>query len=356
MKQPSRILIRATNWVGDTIMSMPAVEQIRGFFPSAHIAVLARPSVAGLYRQPLIDEVIAYTADPDWKDLRGRWHLAAALRARRFDAAILLQNAFDAAFIAWLAGIPVRIGYSLNRRGLLLTDPIDVPSPAAIPQHQSYYYLELLHRAGMLDALPEHPLIRLEGLSALRLAGQQRLSGRWIGVSPGSANGLAKRWLPDRFAASAAMAAAELDASVAVFGSADESDVCDRVAGLVRGQGIEATTFAGRTSISEFLELASACIAFITNDSGSMHVAGALGVPTVAVFGPTSPAATGPTDPLTTVIREPVDCSPCLLHTCPIDHRCMTAVHAMPVAAELVRLVRLGRMNDEQEPDHPAAT
>ena len=87
-----------------------------------------------------------------------------------------------------------------------------------------------------------------------------------------------------------------------------------------------------------------------------MHVACALGVPTVAVFGPTSPAATGPTDPLTTVIREPVDCSPCLLHTCPIDHRCMTAVHAMPVAAELVRLVRLGRMNDEQEPDHPAAT
>ena len=340
---PLRILIRATNWVGDVVMSMPAVEQIRRRFPQAHLAVLARPWVAGLYRQPLIDEVIPYTAGTRRRDLLGRWRLAASLRARRFDMAILLQNAFDAAFITWLAGIPVRVGYDLKRRGLLLTDRIAVPASGEIPRHQSYSYLELLRRAGMLDALPEHPCIRLHGLSGLRAAGARRLPGVWLGIAPGSANGHAKRWLPDRFAAAAIAAATETGASVAVFGSPDDREPCQRVAELVRGRGVDAVNFAGDTDVGEFLELAAACTAFIANDSGAMHVADALGVPTVAVFGPTDPEVTGPTGPLSAVVREPVDCGPCLLHECPLDHRCMEAVEVGRVAREVSSVLERAR-------------
>lgn len=343
MTRPLRILIRATNWVGDVVMSMPAVEQIRKRFPQAHIAVLARPWVAGLYRRPLVDEVIPYTAGTRRRDLLGRWRIATSLRARRFDMAILLQNAFDAAFITWLAGIPVRVGYDLKRRGPLLTDRIAVPSPGAIPRHQSYYYLELLRRAGMLDALPEHPGIRLHGLSTLRATGARRLPGTWIGIAPGSANGLAKRWLPDRFAAAAIAAATEAGASVAVFGSPDDREPCQRVADLVRERGVRAVSFAGETDVGEFLELAAACTAFIVNDSGAMHVADALGLPTVAVFGPTDPEVTGPTGPLSAVVRESVDCGPCLLHECPLDHRCMEAVDVGRVVHEFSRLWGLAR-------------
>ena len=338
-----RILIRATNWVGDVVMSMPAVEHIRRTFPQSHLAVLARPWVAGLYRHPLVDEVIPYTVSTRRRDLLGRWRLATALRARRFDMAILLQNAFDAALIAWLAGIPVRIGYAVKRRGLLLTDPVAVPTSTEIPRHQSYYYLELLRRAGMLDALPAHPGIRFHGLDGLRSAGAQRLPGVWIGVAPGSANGHAKRWLPDRFAAAAAIAANAVGAKVAVFGSPDDREPCERVADMVRERGLDAVNFAGDNGIGEFLELAAACVAFIANDSGAMHVVDALGVPAVAVFGPTDPEATGPTGPLSAVVREPVDCGPCLLHECPLDHRCMEAVQAGRVASEVLRVLGLAR-------------
>lgn len=340
---PLRILIRAANWVGDAVMAMPAVEQVRRRFPRAHLAVLARPWVAGLYRQPLVDEVIPYTPGARRRDLPGRWRIAASLRARRFDMAILLQNAFDAAFITWLAGIPVRIGYDLKHRGLLLTDRIAVPASGEIPRHQSYYYLELLRRAGMLEALPESPCIRLHGAGDLRAAGRRRLPGVWIGVAPGSANGHAKRWLPDRFAAAATAAATEVGAGVAVFGSPDDREPCQRVADMVRVSGVDAVNFAGDTDVGEFLELAAACTAFIANDSGAMHVADALGVPTVAVFGPTDAEVTGPTGPLSAVVREPVDCGPCLLHECPLDHRCMKAVETGRVAMAVSGVLEIAR-------------
>src|SRR5436305_7614132 len=148
----SRVLVRATNWLGDAVMSLPAIRAIRGVFPHAHLALAARPWVADLYaRERSIDRVILYPAQKGW---RARREFAARLRAERFDGAILLQNAFDAALIAWLAGIPERIGYSRDGRGLLLTQAIAVPGPGDIPRHQRFYYLELLRRAGMIHSLP----------------------------------------------------------------------------------------------------------------------------------------------------------------------------------------------------------
>jgi heptosyltransferase-2 len=347
-----KILIRATNWVGDAVMSLPAVQHIRARFPHAHLAVLAHPRVAGLYRKlSLVDEVIPYSAPPHRRDWCGRWKVVRELRRRRFNAAILLQNAFEAAALAWLAGIPVRIGYDRARRGILLSHPIAVPKRGEIPVHQRYYYVELLRRAGLIETLPDIPTIRLPGISALREAGEKRLNGVrqqapgqvWIGVAPGVANGTAKQWIPERLAETAAIAAKDMGAQVAVFGLASEQDLCERVAGLIRQKRVSAETFTAHTSFEEFLEMAAACAIFLANDSGAMHLASALDVPTVAIFGPTDPDATGPAGRHCAIVREPADCSPCLLHECPIDHRCMTAVTADRAVSALLELVQLAR-------------
>lgn len=330
--------MRATNWLGDAVMSLPALRSIREIFPHAHIAVLARPWVAGLYeRETSIDRVIPYTAQ---KGLAAKRRFAAGLRRERFDAAILLQNAFDAALIAWMAGIPERIGYRRDGRGWLLTRAIPVPEPGDIPRHQRFYYLELLRRAGWIERFPPAGAIRLAGADAAREAGLARLgeSGAAppaLGISPGAAYGDAKRWLPERFAAAARACA---PASVLLFGSAGERDLCETVAGHLRADGIAVRNLAGRTTLGEFIDWAAACRLFLTNDSGAMHVASALGVPTVAVFGATDDAATGPTGPLARVVRAHAECSPCLLRDCPIDHRCMTAVTAEAVAGVALQL------------------
>jgi heptosyltransferase-2 len=332
----SKVLVRATNWLGDAVMSLPAIRAIRQVFPHAHLAVLARPSVADLYaRETVIDRVIPYPAP---KGLGARRTFAAQLRSQRFDGAILLQNAFDAALTVWLAGIPERIGYRRDGRGMLLTRAIEVPEPGDIPRHERFYYLELLRRAGMIERFPESGAIRLDGIGEARDAGATHLSalgvaGPVIGISPGAAYGDAKRWLPERFAESGRQLAGELEASVLVFGAAAERPLCETVAEPLRRAGIPARNLAGETSLREFIDLAAACRLFLTNDSGAMHVASALGVPTVAVFGATDDTTTGPTGALARAVREHAECSPCLLRECPIDHRCMTRVAVAHVTA-----------------------
>lgn len=320
----SRILVRATNWVGDAVMSLPALLVIRERFPQAHIAILAKPWVADLYkRESFADEVILY-------DAASSWRMGLALRPRHFDCAILLQNALEAAWIAWLAGIPQRIGYNRDGRGWLLTRAVKVPKRGEIPGHERFYYLELLRRAGLIDRLPECDAIHLTRRSS-------RNGRRIIGISPGAAYGNAKRWLPDRFAEAAATLAAARGASIALFGSGSERPLCEQVAQRLHGHDV--VNYAGQTTLAQFIELAAGCELFLTNDSGAMHIASALGVPTVAVFGATDDTATGPTGSKAGVVRQSVECSPCLLRECPIDHRCMTRVEAGRVVEEGLRLL-----------------
>jgi len=321
-------MVRATNWLGDAVMALPAIRAVRDIFRNAHLAVVARPWVADLYeRETYIDQVIRYDGD--------RRSAAAHLRQQRFECAILLQNAFDAALLAWMARIPMRIGYRRDGRGHLLTRAIPVPEPGDIPRHERFYYLELLRRAGMLEHFPPAEPIRLKGSEAAREAGLQRLAalgiqGPVIGISPGAAYGSAKRWLPERFIETAA----KLSGPVVVFGAASERALCEEVAGP-----LEARNLAGETTLREFIEFAAACRLFLTNDSGAMHVASALGVPTVAVFGATDDATTGPAGPLARVVRAHAECSPCLLRDCPIDHRCMTRVTAEQAAGAARQLL-----------------
>jgi heptosyltransferase-2 len=343
----SKILVRATNWLGDAVMSLPAIRALRRRFPSAEIVVVARPWVADLYRsESAITRVMIYEGGSGARDWAAKWRFACSLRSERFDCAILLQNAFEAALLVRIARIPDRIGYDRDGRGWLLTNAVPVPRRKDIPRHESFYYLELLRRANLADAdsLANGP-VRLEGAVEASRRGERNFERRGIrlpviGVSPGAAYGGAKRWIPERFVDAATQVARSEGAFVALFGSASEAPLCETMAAAIQAHGCAADSLAGATTLAEFIDMAAACRAFLTNDSGAMHIASALGVPTVAVFGATDHEATGPTGPLARIVREPVECSPCLLRECPIDHRCMTRVTVAQVAGALRDLLR----------------
>ncbi|MBK5293527.1 MAG: lipopolysaccharide heptosyltransferase II [Acidobacteriia bacterium] len=332
-------------------MSLPALRAVRESCPSARITVLARPWVADLYaRERFADQVIPYPAARGLREWGAKLRLAGELGRHGYDCAILFPNAFESALFSFAARIPHRIGYRRDGRGLLLTHAIPCPRKGEIPPHESFYYLELLRRAGFIECLPKEVTIRLDGLDQARQSGlaQMRdhsLGHTVIGVSPGAAFGGAKRWFPERFAEAAATVAKQRKATVALFGSTQERELCGQVAAQVESLGVPSRNLAGQTTLSQFIELVSACLLFLTNDSGSMHIAAAAGVPTVAVFGATNHITTGPTGPLARVIREPVECSPCLMRECPIDHRCMDRVPAGRVSSEALLLIDQLRSN-----------
>jgi len=341
--QFSNILVRATNWVGDAVMSVPALQQLRAHFPDARISILARPWVADLYaREAFCDELIPYGP----RTTVEKYSAARSLRKADFDCALLLQNAFEAAAVAWLSGIPVRIGYNRDARKFLLTEAIPVPKDGEIPKHQRFYYLELLKRAGLIPRYDDAP-IRLAGAQDAARAGHLRMRNTIaaesaIGVNPGAAYGSAKRWLPERFAEAAIAIAQDVKCAVLIMGSQAEFEICELVRAWVSAAGVEAVNLAGKTGLDAFIELSAACRLILTNDSGAMHIGSALGVPTVTVFGATDEAATGPTGPLAHIVRQPVECSPCLLRECPIDHRCMTRVDAARVARTALEVIHGG--------------
>lgn len=334
------IVVRAPDWVGDAVMAIPALEALRARLPDARISILARPWAAGLYaRESFCNDVISFEAPRGWRGLSAKWRAAMDLRRRNFDCAIVLPNSFESAAIARLAAIPVRIGYARDVRSWLLTHAVPVPRPGETPRHQRFYYLELLKRAGLIEDYSLDAPIRLS-------PPQIGATGRAvIGVSPGAAYGGAKRWLPERFAEAAVQIARERNASVAIFGSREERAICEAVQGAIEGADVPCSNFAGRTTLAEFIDLAAGCDVFLTNDSGAMHIASALGVPTVAIFGATDHEATGPVGVQSRIVREPVECSPCLRRECPIDHRCMARIEAGRVAETALTLLVADRQN-----------
>ncbi len=325
-----KILVRATNWVGDAIMALPALRAIRTR-PDAKISILAHPYVADIYRdQNVADELIVYDIRGKHAGIAGRERLASELRGLKFDIAILLQNAFDAAWLAWRAGIPKRIGYARDARSMLLTNAVPAPKPGEIPPHEKYYYLELLRRFGWIDSLPDESFIQLsvsgsnrrQAADMLITAGARPHAVR-IAIGAGAAYGSAKCWPPLRFAELANRLQSQWDADVILFGASGEVAVSSAIASEMRQPPIDLT---GKTAIADLPALLSQCQVFIGNDSGAMHIAAAVGLPTVGIFGPTDPFGTAPVTPRCTIVRQQPYCSPCFLRRCPIDHRCMTRI------------------------------
>jgi heptosyltransferase II len=335
-----KLLIRATNWVGDAILSLPALRAVRAKFPGAQIAILARPYVADIYRdQSICDELIPYDPKSTHRGWRGRELLARELRTGHFDVALLLQNAFDAAWLAWRAAIPERIGYARDGRSFLLTKAVSVPRNGQIPPHEKFYYLELLRRVSWIDSLPDDSRILLNvpgparqcAATTLAQAGARPNSLR-IAVAAGASYGSAKCWAPGGFATVLNAICAHSDVDVILFGTSAEEAVSSAIAGNLRAAAVDLT---GKTGIADLPALLSQCHIFLGNDSGAMHVAAAVGLPIVAVFGPTDPLGTAPVTPSVTIVQQKPYCSPCFLRHCPIDHRCMTAVTPPMVEAAL---------------------
>ncbi|MDD5722117.1 MAG: lipopolysaccharide heptosyltransferase II [Syntrophales bacterium] len=322
-----KVLIRGTNWIGDVIMSLPAVSSVRCTFPRARIAVLAKPWVADIYRAcPDVDDVIVFQSPGIHDGISGKIRLAGELQKERFDLALLLQNAIEAALIAWHARIPLRGGYNSDCRGFLLTNSVH-RTRAIRRVHQIDYYLEMVGALGLTTAGKNIHII--PGDDA-RSAAEKILAGHGIqkgetliGVAPGASYGPAKMWFPERFAAVADRLDDDFSARVILFGSAGDRERTER---MQRHSVHSLIDLAGATSLKEAIALIARCNLFISNDSGLMHLAGALGVPLVAIFGSTNPTTTSPPGKRSIVIHKDTHCSPCLKKECPTDFRCMDLI------------------------------
>ena len=323
-----RLLIRSTNWIGDAVMTTPAVRAIRHNFPAARISLLAKPWVAPVFAySPHVDEIIIFDAYGRHKGFYGTIRLARDLRTHGFGAAIFLQNAIEAALIAFLAGIPNRIGFDTDARRLLLTHPVRC-TKAIKSIHQTGYYLRMLEGAGLATGPPALELC--VGAQDRRAAEQILYSHgitpahRVVGLNPSATFGPAKQWFPERYAAIGDRLNREHDAVILIFGGPSDRELGRTIARIMTAPAID---LSGQTSLGEAMALIDRCDAFVTNDSGLMHVAAALNTPLVAIFGSTNWITTSPYSPTSRIVRVPVECSPCMQPVCPLGHmNCMKRV------------------------------
>ena len=343
-----RVVVRGVNWVGDAVMTIPALRELRRLLPHAHITLATRSLAEGLFTDAdFLDDLLIY--DRGARNIGAVVRQTRAWRQRRFDLAVLLQNAFEAALIPAAARVPARIGYATDGRRALLTHPLTLPAWRH-ERHEVFYYLHIISelerrlygihsmqaREPRFDLIVSHArkdqareLLRAEGAHPGRAL---------VALCPGSINSRAKRWPADRYAALADRFIAEANANVALIGSRDEQDVSRQVLAHMRHQPIMLT---GRTDLAQAVALLSIADVLITNDTGPAHIAAALGRPTLVIFGPTNPATTRPFSPVAEIIRRPPDCAPCMLRDCPIDHRCMTAITPDEVFARAAVLMNL---------------
>ncbi len=348
-----RILVRASNWIGDAVMTTPALMALRRLYPNAHISVLARPWVGPVfYEHPAVDEVIPYIRD---NAISARLVIAGSLRARNFDLAILFPNSFDSALIVWLAHIPRRVGYATDCRRLLLTSAVPVPREYKT-RHEVYYYLGLVDSIRQLDYMP-YPSGEIDLESPLRLSlvvpghgksGAIRIlkdlgvpqGTMLIGLNPGAAYGPAKCWPADRFSALGRALMERLNGChILVFGTDRDRPLAGDICAPLGKRG---HNLAGKTDLAEAMGLISMLNLFVTNDSGLMHIGAALDVPMVAIFGSTDPVRTGPWSDNSRVVRHELPCSPCLKRTCPRDFKCMLGIGVDEVLDACLQQIKIG--------------
>jgi heptosyltransferase-2 len=322
-------------------MTIPALREVRRIFGPAQITLWTKPALGDLFREvDFVDDVLL-PSSPSFA------HTIKAIRSRRFDVAILFPNAFKPALVVFVAQVPLRCGYRTQGRGLLLTHaaPVD---PKLKREHQVFYYLKLV---SVLEEaltgrshvnfdtpsvmLPVSPQRREQGLAFLAERGVSFEKALVI-INPGATNSRAKQWLPERFAAVADQLLERGDADVVFIGAKEEIGLAQHIAALMRRRPILLT---GQTSLSQLVNVLSCAQLLISNDTGPAHIGAALGVPTLAIFGPSEHFATRPFSERAVVIRRPVSCSPCMLRDCPIDHRCMTRITAEDVLSAAARFL-----------------
>lgn len=338
----ARILIRGANWVGDAIMTTPVIRAVKKNYPNARLTLLVKPWVAPVFdNNPFVDEILIYEEGGRHKKGWGTVRLARDLKGLRFDLAVLMQNAFEAALITFLAGIPERLGYDTDARALLLNRCIRL-DPALKQVHLIDYYRGILKGGGLVDDGGTLDLFvsDTERSKAEKLLEDHGidLSRPVVAINPGATGGTAKRWFPERFAELAKRLAGHFGGKVLIFGGPGDDVLGEEI---TRMSGNACVNLAGKTTLAGAFALINRCSLFITNDSGLMHAAAALGINQVAVIGSTNHIATPPSNVNSRIVRVPVPCSPCMKPECRYDHhQCMENISVDRVFEEALNLER----------------
>ncbi|HTG13982.1 MAG TPA: lipopolysaccharide heptosyltransferase II [Blastocatellia bacterium] len=346
---PAKLLIRAPNWVGDAVMALPALRELRRIYGKSRITLAARPWVAGLFENEGLADNLVPVRDASGFFNRARHFISDAhrLRRERFDYAVLLPNSFGSALAARAGGAKKIAGYASDGRRLLLDHVISF-DPDYKKLHQVRYYLNIA--AQIESKLTGESRVDFERCEPrLHVSEEQKDRARFmlerfgastganaiLAINPGATNSTAKRWPAERFAEIADRLSQRDGFETVIVGAESDTEVAERVAGLMR---TSAVVLAGKTSIAELKAVLSCARLVISNDTGAAHVSAALGVSTVVVFGPTEHVSTRPLSQHAVVIRHDVECSPCMLRECPIDHRCMTRLEVEDVYRAARRL------------------
>ncbi len=320
--KPFRILIRSSNWLGDAVMSVPAVRAIKNGRPDVHVTIAAPDKIAPMWK--LIPEVNAIIPLPEGS-------LLSFVRLLRqqvpFDVAILFPNSLRVALESWLSGIPRRVGYRGHTRSWLVNQIVREPRKPGPPEHHSLRFLRIARECGADTSNIEVP--KPHQTSNIK---HQTL----IGLCPGAEYGPAKRWLPERFAEAAAKITEQSSAQWILFGTKNDAAIGEQIAAAI---GDHCVNRIGQTTLDQLIDELRRCRLLLTNDTGTMHLAALLGVPVVAIFGSTEPRLTGPLGNGHTILRHHVECSPCFLRECPIDFRCMKAITTDEVAGAVLTML-----------------
>lgn len=339
-----RILVRGTNWVGDSVITVPALRELRRIFPNSQICLLVKPWVSGLFTNAdFIDEVIVYD-----RERKGVLKTILELRKRRFDLAVLFQNAFEAAVLAYGSGAPIRVGFPTEHRGLLLTHPLNL-TDEILSLHQVNYYLHIVSQmeerlmgVSRVDfTRPDCYLPVAEPKRAQMLSKLPDLdidpSRPMIALNPGATNSRAKRWPAERFGALADRLIGH-GFEVVFIGAGNELEI---TMAAISAMQRRAAVLTGKTSLEESIAFLSLCQLLVSNDTGPAYLAAAMNIPTLTIFGPTNEQMIHPLGAYSVLLRHHVECAPCMLRDCPIDHKCMTGISIDQV--EMKALEMLGR-------------
>jgi heptosyltransferase-2 len=334
-RQVKRILVRGVNWVGDTVLTYPAVQQLKTLFPHSHLAILVSSPLVDLWKtSPYVDEIIPFQKKKGigsfWEDL----NISQSLNERNFDLAVIFPRSFRSAFQIYLARIPIRIGYQDEGRSFFLTHGIH-RTKEILRSHRVHYFRKLTEPLGKVESFPSLRIVLREedrrwAEERLKDLGIQN-GGPLIGMNPGATYGLAKCWSPRRFGELGKRLCEKWKATLLLFGKEEEGPIAKEILQNLENGGIDLT---GKTRLLQLAALLERCRLLVTNDTGTMHVATAVGTSVVALFGSTDPSVTGPWGDGHVVVRKDVPCSPCLKRVCPTDHQCMKLITVDEVLKE----------------------
>ncbi len=324
--KPFRIVIRSSNWLGDAVMSVPAVRAIKAGRPDAHVTILAKSKIADFWKTVSAVDAVIEIGKSDTV-----FHVARKLRSGGFDVAVIFPNSVRSALEPFLAGIPRRVGFESRWRSALLNQLGPEVNKARPPEHHVQHYLRLAASIGAhITDWESYP----KRMKPLPRSGSANNAPIKLGLCAGADYGPAKRWLPERFAEVAQTVASQRQCEWVLLGTAADTAIGEQIAGVLDGK---CTNLIGKTSLNELITALSECRVLLTNDTGTMHLAAFLEVPTVSIFGSTEPALTGPLGERHIVLRHHVECSPCFLRECPIDLRCMKAVQVDEAVKAVLR-------------------